>query len=119
MMLKIKQLIKRDQGRYGCTIRFGNVSVTSEASLMVTYSKVPIVVPHQENVAPTLDVYAPKKNEQGQCVAYKEGVCENYLNQGKKQLFVFESKDQPIELLNQRLQSHMAKLRKSSSISKK
>ncbi|XP_065680238.1 tyrosine-protein kinase transmembrane receptor Ror isoform X6 [Hydra vulgaris] len=118
MMLKIKHLIQRDQGRYTCIIRFGNITVTSVANLKINYSKVPIVIPHPENVSPTPDVSSVTKNDVGQCVSYKEGICASYLNQGKT-FVAFESNDQSIESLNERLKSLIMKLRQKSLISKK
>lgn len=134
MTLKIRNISKKDHGKYRCVISFANKTITNYAQLSVLYPGVksigPVIVEKVEsnkNTLPALNKESSLSNNdqhpaiknpmEGRCVPYGKGICEPFFHERTGTEYVFEDVDQRLDLVNKQLEEIINRLIKSDKLS--
>ena len=134
MTLKIRNVSKKDHGKYRCVISFANKTITNYAELSVHYPSVksfgPVVVEKVESNRHTIPALANgnslSNNDQqpaieesmnGTCVPYGKGICQPFFHERIGTEYVFENANQRLDLVNKQLEEIINGLIKSDKLS--
>ena len=133
MMLKIRNISKKDHGKYRCVISFANKTITNYAELSVypgAKSIGPVIVEKLESNRNTPSALANgnslsnndqqptiKELMEGTCVPYGKGICEPFFHESIGTEYVFEDANQRLDLVNKQLEGVINGLIKSDKLS--